>query len=455
MVASAICTILLATAWPTAGFGAHNTPRLSLFRPFPRLFSTVTTTSPTPASVATPSWEELSRRLDSGQASEPLPLVTLYRDTNGWCPFCERVWVALRAKGIPYAEQVVSLQNKPEWYKALVPTALVPAVLFHGDGDSTERSIIWESDDILRALDERFDDTPRLMSDGPEFVAARDMNNDLTAAGFAFVYAARNDTLTEEDRAARRVAFEAEIDRLDAALTAGGPFRLGSEFTGMDAIIVPTLERWRYQLPLTAQLDILAGRPGICRWFEAMEAFAPYSERVEGDAYSWTATNAMFLRYFGGGDERPEVAAAIAKSDEAADSLATAFAAQLETADSGAGPRREAAAKVVTNHAAVVEDCTREDPLSQKHFPRATAAVEGVDVVLRHAASVLLSGEDVVEAAQKGPLPELPEGESRTAAALAARTVAKRLCVPRDMGAPSARVLRGVLATLADRLEKE
>ena len=40
----------------------------------------------------------------------------LIRDTNGWCPFCERVWVAIRAKGIPYQETTVSLQNKPEWY---------------------------------------------------------------------------------------------------------------------------------------------------------------------------------------------------------------------------------------------------------------------------------------------------------------------------------------------------
>ena len=31
------------------------------------------------------------------------PPVLLYRDTNSWCPFCERVWFALEEKEIPFA----------------------------------------------------------------------------------------------------------------------------------------------------------------------------------------------------------------------------------------------------------------------------------------------------------------------------------------------------------------
>jgi len=53
------------------------------------------------------------------------PLVTLYRDTNGWCPFCERVWLQLEAKGLPYDEVLINLQDKPQWYKDMVPTTLV------------------------------------------------------------------------------------------------------------------------------------------------------------------------------------------------------------------------------------------------------------------------------------------------------------------------------------------
>ena len=39
--------------------------------------------------------------------------------------------------------------------------------------------------------------------------------------------------------------------------------------------------------------------------------------------------------------------------------------------------------------------------------------------------------------------------------AMALETVSKRLCVPRDMGAPSAALLRGILCTVANGLRAE
>ena len=40
----------------------------------------------------------LALRAGAAAVEERAPALTLYRDTNGWCPFCERVWVALEAK---------------------------------------------------------------------------------------------------------------------------------------------------------------------------------------------------------------------------------------------------------------------------------------------------------------------------------------------------------------------
>ena len=135
----------------------------SLLRPASALAlsSPILATAAAPVS-AVPTWTELSEALPI--PSNPTPELVLYRDNNGWCPFCERVWLVVRAKGIPYDEQLISLQNKPDWYKVLVPTTLVPAVLFHesgvdGNGERTkknERRIVWESSDIIKALDEQF-----------------------------------------------------------------------------------------------------------------------------------------------------------------------------------------------------------------------------------------------------------------------------------------------------------
>lgn len=87
--------------------------------------------------------------------------VLLYRDTNAWCPFCERVWLALEHKRIPYDTILIDLRDKPgtwlsidpisppeahathpEWYKAMVPTTLVPAARINGE-------LVYESKDIL------------------------------------------------------------------------------------------------------------------------------------------------------------------------------------------------------------------------------------------------------------------------------------------------------------------
>ena len=65
-------------------------------------------------------WEMIENQLqeasDSDSAEEEQqqkPVLTLYRDTNGWCPFCERVWVCIRAKNLPYQERLISLFDKP------------------------------------------------------------------------------------------------------------------------------------------------------------------------------------------------------------------------------------------------------------------------------------------------------------------------------------------------------
>ena len=397
-----------------------------------------------------PSWDKLNELLKEATPTDTeQALVTLYRDLNGWCPFCERVWVALRAKKIPYKEQLISLQNKPEWYKALVPTTLVPAVLFHGDENIPERKIVWESLDIMKALDEDFPDhLPKLIQeDLPEFNEAKEMMDQMSSAGFAYIYSSRNESLTESDREELRVKFVQELDKLDDALSKAGPFRLGGEFSGMDALMVPMLERWRYQLPITAGMDILENRPHIQAWFEAMDKFEPYSNRVAGDAYSWTATNAMFLRYFGGGDEKPEVVAAIERSETLSQQLTSSFANSAidETF------ALEAATKLITNHEAVVQDCTNADPKSQKDVARATNT-ELADYMLRYVSNVLLSSQPAEQAAI-APLMAMESTDDMKEAAVAARTVSARLCVPRDMGAPAAQLLRKVLTVVADRLD--
>eukprot|EP00550_Attheya_septentrionalis_P003176 CAMPEP_0198286150 /NCGR_PEP_ID=MMETSP1449-20131203/5290_1 /TAXON_ID=420275 /ORGANISM="Attheya septentrionalis, Strain CCMP2084" /LENGTH=492 /DNA_ID=CAMNT_0043983795 /DNA_START=15 /DNA_END=1493 /DNA_ORIENTATION=+ len=426
----------------------------------------------TSQSVSLPSWEDLAARSASPEQREPV--LTLYRDTNGWCPFCERVWLCIRAKNLPYRERLINLQDKPEWFKELVPTTLVPAILLHDDqqqqqqqqqqGETDDadastskpqRRLIWESLDIMKALDDAFPSTPRMVLDSPEYLEASAQGSSLTGAGVKFTYGARNATRTAQEMAELKNAFEEELDVMDQALAAhGGPFRLGPDFTGVDAEIIPSMERWRYQLPITHDMDILNGRPNMQRWFDALDAFEPYSNRVSGDAYSWAAVSSTFLKIFGG-EETPKLKATIEKADAAAAQIVNNFVVAAESVTSPATAAKEAAAKLISNHEAVVNDCTNQDPKSQKHVARASDA-DAADAILRHVASILVSpSDDVLATARSATMAHVVQEDKHAEASLAAQTVASRVCAPRDMSAPAAILLRGVLKIVADRLDNQ
>merc|ERR1712238_81007 len=260
----------------------------------------------------------------------------------------------------------------------------------------------------------------------------------------------------------------------------GGCFRLGQEFSGVDAMMIPTLERWRYQLPINENLDILENRIHLQKWFAHLDQFPPYADRVAGDAYSWTAATSTFPRYFGGGEDKPDVAAKIQHADEVTTALTSQFIANYEEkkmymdVDRFQNFAMEAVTKLITNHEAVVSDCVREEPLSQKQLVRATEEHrETADVLLRYVASVMLqvskpspmaiSAMDLaavgIDISSRSKYPALAaildDPLQRTQGALALRTVASRLSVPRDMGATAAAHLRAMLTVVAERLEEE
>jgi len=101
---------------------------------------------------------------------EASPPVLLYRDTNSWCPFCERVWFALEEKEIPFVTEFIDLNNKPKWYTDLVPSTQVPAA-------KVEDQLVYESKDILLALEARFSDSPLLPAEPEENAIADILKN--------------------------------------------------------------------------------------------------------------------------------------------------------------------------------------------------------------------------------------------------------------------------------------
>jgi glutaredoxin len=85
-----------------------------------------------------------------GSKSEPR--VTYYRDTAAWCPYCQKVWILLEEKKIPYKVEKVAMRSygdKPPAYLKLVPNGLLPAINVDGD-------FMTDSLDIMMMLEATF-----------------------------------------------------------------------------------------------------------------------------------------------------------------------------------------------------------------------------------------------------------------------------------------------------------
>ena len=80
-----------------------------------------------------PSHQDAKVRL-FGTTAEPR--VTYYRDTAAWCPYCQKVWILLEEKKIPYKVEKIAMRSygdKPASYLKLVPNGLLPAINIDGD----------------------------------------------------------------------------------------------------------------------------------------------------------------------------------------------------------------------------------------------------------------------------------------------------------------------------------
>ena len=76
----------------------------------------------------------------------------LYRDRHAWCPYCQKIWLWLELKQIPYKVKKINMfcyGKKENWYRNKVNSGKLPAIEFKG-------KIITESDLIISFLEKEY-----------------------------------------------------------------------------------------------------------------------------------------------------------------------------------------------------------------------------------------------------------------------------------------------------------
>jgi glutathione S-transferase len=193
--------------------------------------------------------------------------VTLYRDNHAWCPYCQKVWLWLEEKQIPYRIEKVTMfcyGEKESWYKRKVPSGMLPALELDG-------RLITESDDILLALERTFGPLGQGMED-PRVLPLRQLERLLFRAWCSWLcYPA---SPPQEQRS--RQQFIHVVEKVESALSSTpGPYFL-EEFGTADVIFTPYVERMNASLYYYKGYSMREENSRFADWFAAMESRPAY-----------------------------------------------------------------------------------------------------------------------------------------------------------------------------------
>lgn len=194
--------------------------------------------------------------------------VILYRDHHAWCPYCQKVWLWLEEKQIPYRIAKVTMfcyGEKESWYQRKVPSGMLPALELDG-------RIITESDDILLALEREFQPLVWSMED-PTVISLRRLERLLFRAWCSWLCYPRR---SPRDDQFHQEKFTSVVAQVEAALAATpGPYFL-SEFSTVDVIFTPYVERMNASLFYYKGYSLREENPRLSAWFDAMESRPTY-----------------------------------------------------------------------------------------------------------------------------------------------------------------------------------
>eukprot|EP00904_Undaria_pinnatifida_P006533 jgi/Undpi1/3009/HiC_scaffold_14.g06386.m1 len=470
--------------------------------------------------VATPTGERLeeNKRLWEAGAGPPHtdaklrlfgttgePRVIFYRDTAAWCPYCQKVWMMLEEKQIPYRIEKINMRSygeKPSWYLSIVPSGLLPAISLDGQVIFLRaKSLV-----IMQTLEATFPEPRRMLPDRDtplfeEAVRLLNLERELFRWWCQFVFRSGESS---------RPPLEKTLDEVNSALSSSpGPWFLPSSasaeeaangspddgFSLVDLTYCPPL----FQSPCRSfhfcVVDVgkdlermaastaywkglqLRGNPrwaAINRWFEALEMRETYMA-TKSDFYTHVQD---IPPQYGNGQSVPRADAMKATIDGADGSWSLPLPALhptegLEPVSSSndpgdTGARHEAAYKLTGNAEAVARFACRgagrgsgwsmlpgRAPLSDPNATPNLEIIADVDYCLRRIASAMIKGD--LEEDQAGLKSGAMEGgqDKGTLAAVEASLIylRDRVGVPRDMSYPAARQFRAHLNWAIDVLK--
>lgn len=393
------------------------------------------------------------------------PRLTFFRDSAAWCPYCQKVWIFLEEKRIPYKIEKINMRSygdKPQAFLRMVPNGLLPAIILDG-------AVSTESLDIMLMLDKEFSGPlhPSLWPDSsspeqPRAKALMRLERELFSLWCSLVFRPSVGSTS-------RQRFERGLDEVEnELLVTPGPWFL-NELSIVDLTFVSHIERMVASVAYWSGFKVRDNKrwPALDRWLSAFEERPSYMATKSdyythvmdippqyGPGYSVPGSESFARSITGAGgswalplppfrpDDLEPVSAAVDPGEEAA--------------------RQEAAYKLARNHENIVKFALRgagskgakqfQAPLADPYATPALEHSDDMDVCLRYTVQGLLEGyTNVPPLALSGKRDE--SASQRRALQSCIAYLRDRVGVPRDMSYPAARQLRAHLNWVIGQLQ--
>ncbi len=206
-----------------------------------------------------------------------------YRDRHAWCPYCQKIWLWLEFKRVPYQIKKINMfcyGEKEHWYLEKVRSGKLPAIELNGH-------IITESDSIISSLEEEYGILGSSIF-SKELENVRVIERDIFRAWCEWL--CRKNLIFNSS--SRREKLKESLGKLEALLKSSkygyvDPIKRNSQIepgTG-DIIFIPYIERINASLCYYKGFSLRDEYPYINKWLTLLETHSIY-RGTQGDFHT-------------------------------------------------------------------------------------------------------------------------------------------------------------------------
>ncbi len=211
-------------------------------------------------------------------------IVTLYRDNHAWCPYCQKVWIWLELKKIPYRVKKITMRcygDKEKWYLRKVPSGMLPAI-------EIKNHVITESDEILFVLEQIYGPLGQSLNE-KEVLGHRRLERELFSSWCNWLC---RKSLFQGQEEQKKESFKLVAKKFEEELQKD-PFGWltpiskddGNKPGSADVIFIPYVERMNASLAYYKGYSLREEHPLINTWLSNLENLDEY-RGTQGDFHT-------------------------------------------------------------------------------------------------------------------------------------------------------------------------